>query len=86
VQDEEHDARLFGTPLNQAFGDKRRRVVAFNMKKTEHAGAKKGRGAYYGLKRDAKRESNKGRREQDARAISESLEMGCNVGKDIAVT
>jgi hypothetical protein len=57
--------------------------VAFNMKKTERAGAKKGRGAYYALKRDAKRESNKGRRAQDARATSESLEMGCNVGKGI---
>jgi hypothetical protein len=51
------------------------------MKKTEHAGAKKGRGAYWGLKRDAKRESNKGRRAQDTRAVSESVEMGSGVAK-----
>jgi len=30
--------------------------------KTEHAGAKKGAGAYWGRKRDAKRVSNKKRR------------------------
>jgi hypothetical protein len=51
------------------------------MKKTEHAGAKKGRGAYWGLKRDAKRESNKGRCAQDTRAVSESVEMGSGVAK-----
>ncbi|MEA3241210.1 MAG: hypothetical protein U9P37_06540 [Pseudomonadota bacterium] len=31
--------------------------------KTEHAGAKKGKGAYWGLKKDAKKESNRARRE-----------------------
>jgi len=34
-------------------------------KKTEHAGAKKGRGAYWGRKKEAKKESNKVRREAD---------------------
>jgi hypothetical protein len=42
--------------------------MAFKAKKTEHAGAKKGRGAYWGRKVDAKRESNRKRRE-DAKAI-----------------
>lgn len=35
------------------------------MNKTEHSGAKKGRGGYYGTKRLAKKESNKRRREAD---------------------
>lgn len=30
--------------------------------KTEHSGAKKGKGAYYGRKKDAKKDSNKNRR------------------------
>ncbi|OQX16012.1 MAG: hypothetical protein BWK76_12165 [Desulfobulbaceae bacterium A2] len=34
-------------------------------KKTEHAGAKKGNGAYWGRKRVAKQESNRVRREND---------------------
>jgi len=34
-----------------------------NAKKTEHAGSKRGHGAYWGRKVDAKRESNKVRRE-----------------------
>lgn len=36
--------------------------------KTEHSGAKKGNGAYYGRKRDAKRLSNKARRAADKAA------------------
>jgi hypothetical protein len=38
------------------------------MIKTEHTGAKRGKGAYYGRKRDAKRTSNKARRAADKRA------------------
>lgn len=38
---------------------------------TEHAGAKKGAGAYWGTKSDAKRESNKLRRANDRRACRE---------------
>ena len=33
--------------------------------KTEHSGAKKGEGAYYGRKKDAKKDSNKNRRTDD---------------------
>lgn len=56
--------------------------MAFKMKKTEHDGAKKSRGAYWGLKRDAKRESNKGRRIQDTRECNGSdsdAEMKCQL-------
>jgi hypothetical protein len=38
-------------------------------KKTEHAGAKKGRGAFYGHKADAKNSSNRRRRADDKRAV-----------------
>jgi hypothetical protein len=37
-------------------------AMAYKAKKTEHSGSKKGRGAYYGPKRDAKRESSRARR------------------------
>lgn len=36
--------------------------------KTEHSGAKRGKGAYYGYKRDAKKLSNKARRAADRKA------------------
>jgi hypothetical protein len=45
--------------------------MAYEAKKTEHAGAKKGRGAYWGPKKNAKRESNRKRRESDKRESSE---------------
>jgi len=37
--------------------------MGHEAKKTEHAGAKKGKGAYWGPKKDAKKESNRARRE-----------------------
>ena len=39
--------------------------MAQGAKKTEHAGAKKGNGAYWGRKQIAKAESNRVRREMD---------------------
>jgi hypothetical protein len=42
--------------------------MAWGTKKTEHAGAKKGTGAFYGRKSDAKRGSNHHRR-QDSKSI-----------------
>lgn len=39
--------------------------MANKATRAEHSGAKKGRGAYYGHKADAKRESNKARRRND---------------------
>ncbi len=39
--------------------------MAHAAKKTEHNGSKKGNGAYWGYKRDAKKDSNKRRRQND---------------------
>ncbi len=39
--------------------------MANRVKKTEHAGPKKGRGAFWGRKVEAKRASNRRRREMD---------------------
>ncbi len=39
--------------------------MANEAQKTEHSGPKKGRGAYWGRKKDAKKESNRVRREAD---------------------
>ena len=36
--------------------------MGYEARKTEHAGAKRGNGAYWGRKKDAKKESNKIRR------------------------
>jgi hypothetical protein len=46
--------------------------MAHNVNKTEHAGSKKGRGAYWGPRQVAKKESNKLRRLNDKRACNES--------------
>jgi len=43
--------------------------MAYNSKKTEHAGAKKGSGAFYGPKAEAKKASNRRRREDDKGAV-----------------
>lgn len=39
--------------------------MAHAAKNTEHSGAKRGRGGYWGRKADAKRESNRARRTND---------------------
>lgn len=41
--------------------------------KTEHSGAKKGKGAYWGKKKDAKKDSNKKRRTADKKSVDESV-------------
>jgi len=46
--------------------------MAYNAKKTEHAGPKKGSGAFYGRKVEAKKASNRRRREDDKRAALSS--------------
>ena len=43
-------------------------MMAWGAKKTEHAGAKKGTGSFYGRKADAKRSSNR-RRRQNSKSI-----------------
>lgn len=47
--------------------------MAGRARKTEHAGVKMGRGAYWGRKAEAKRESNKVRRENAKRAVRQEL-------------
>jgi len=44
--------------------------MAYNAKKTEHAGPKKGADTYYGRKSFAKKASNRRRRENDKHEIS----------------
>jgi hypothetical protein len=44
--------------------------MAWGTKKTEHAGAKKGTGAFYGRKADAKRGSNHTRRQDSKSTIN----------------
>lgn len=51
--------------------------MAHKANKTEHVGAKRGIGAYYGKKADAKRESKKARRQQAKQLAREELQMGC---------
>ena len=51
--------------------DKSLETMAYKAKKTEHSGAKKGRGAFYGPKTQAKKASNRRRREE-----SRDLERG----------
>ena len=41
--------------------------MAYNAKKTEHAGPKKSRGAFYGPKAEAKKASKRRRRQNDKR-------------------
>jgi hypothetical protein len=47
--------------------------MGYQAKKTEHAGAKHRRGAYWGRKFDAKKESNKVRRRDSRRKICEQV-------------
>jgi len=45
--------------------------MALKARKTEHSGAKKGRGAFYGWKVEAKRASNRRRREESKRSAND---------------
>ncbi len=47
--------------------------MADRAHKSEHAGPKKGRGAYWGRKADAKRESNRVRREDAKQAVRQGM-------------
>lgn len=55
--------------------------MGHGVRKTEHAGAKKGNGAYWGIKQIAKSESNRLRREIDKlESLTEGEEL--NRGED----
>jgi len=45
--------------------------MALKARKTEHSGAKKGRGAFYGRKVEAKHASNRRRRDDDKRSVND---------------
>ena len=50
--------------------------MGYEAKKTEHSGAKRGNGAYWGYKWEAKKESNRIRRENWKREIrGETIEV-----------
>ncbi|MBI2689322.1 MAG: hypothetical protein HYX27_23705 [Acidobacteria bacterium] len=47
--------------------------MGYEAKKTEHNGPKRGKGAYWGRKREAKKQSNKIRRENGKSEIGDTL-------------
>lgn len=49
--------------------------MAYQAVKTEHSGPKKGNGAYWGYKRDAKKESNRKRREDNKKVVREGVAL-----------
>jgi hypothetical protein len=49
-------------------------IMGYKVKKTEHAGAKHGRGAYWGPKREAKKGSSRKRRKNWLRESREEME------------
>jgi hypothetical protein len=51
--------------------------MAYKAKKTEHSGSKKGCGAYWGPKRDAKRESSRARRQAAQGQVMADADKGC---------
>ena len=55
--------------------------LGYEAKKTEHAGPKKGNGAYWGPKKDAKKESNKIRR-RNSRAEFQEAAKALDGGSD----
>ena len=54
---------------------RRKEFMALKAKKTEHSGSKRGKGAYYGDKRNAKQESNRIRRDSSKSEIREHLHL-----------
>ena len=59
-----------------SFGDgpsQLKSTMAYKAVKTEHSGAKHGNGAYWGPKKDAKKESNKVRRRNGKRSVKQEL-------------
>jgi hypothetical protein len=54
---------------------RRKEFMALKAKKAEHNGSKRGKGAYYGRKRNAKKESNRIRRDSNKSEIREHLHL-----------
>lgn len=55
--------------------------MGYAARKTEHAGAKRGRGAYWGPKQEAKKQSNRIRRENTRREIRSELDASSDGSK-----
>jgi len=49
--------------------------MAYNEKRTEHSGPKQGCGAFYGPKAEAKKASNRRRRQDDKEAVLSELKF-----------
>jgi hypothetical protein len=49
-------------------------MALYNLRRTEHSGRKQGRGALYGPKVEAKKASNRRRRQDDKHAVLTELE------------
>ena len=66
-----------GTRMVMEFAKKRQQggqpQMGYEAKKTEHCGPKRGEGAYWGYKWEAKKESNRIRRENWKREIRNAL-------------
>jgi hypothetical protein len=60
--------------------------MGYEAKKTEHAGAKRGRGAYWGRKYDAKKESNKMRRRISKKEIQDQLLWKQSLDRDLTIS
>ena len=52
--------------------------MGYEARKTEHSGPKRGNGAYWGYRWDAKKESNRIRRENAKREIRDAIGDGEN--------
>lgn len=52
--------------------------MGYEAKKTEHSGPKRGNGAYWGYKWEAKKESNRIRRENAKREVRDAVSDGGN--------
>jgi hypothetical protein len=48
--------------------------MAYNARRTEHSGPKQGRGAFYGPKAEAKKASNRRRRQDNKQTVLNELE------------
>jgi hypothetical protein len=53
----------------------KKRIHGTQSEKSEHNGSKRGKGAYYGRKRNAKQESNRIRRDSNKSEIREHLHL-----------
>ena len=57
--------------------------MAYKAEKTEHTGAKHGRGAYWGTKSEAKKESGKIRRRNSYKDLRQQLVAGAIANRDL---